>query len=117
MINEQINEEFFRLYLRDEVVNAADFNTLIHHDVQFLDPDYHQFIYGILWSAKVNKKRAYFYVVLKIGNELADVFLKSIIKEIVTEKIIAWHKEKFPHESKEPMVECIEFLCDRHSQL
>ena len=77
MLNEQIDERFFRLYLRDEVVNTTDFNTLIHYDVQFLDPDYHQFMYGMLWSAKVNKKRAYFYVVLRIGNELADVFFKS----------------------------------------
>lgn len=113
MINKQIDERFFRIYLREEVVNATDFNTLTHHDVQFLDPDYHQFIYGILWSANVNKKRAYFYLAIKIGNELSDVFLNSIIKEIVTEKIIAWHKENFPDESTEPMVECIKFQCNR----
>lgn len=107
-----IAEEFFRTYLRDEVVSATDFNTLTHHDIQFIDTDYHQFIYGILWSVKTNGKRTYFYVVAKIGDELANTFVESIIKETV-DKIVIWHKKEFPNESDVPTVDFMIFQCDK----
>jgi hypothetical protein len=110
-----ITEKFFRDYLRDEVVSATDFTTLIHHDIQFIDKDYNQFVCGLLWSAKTNGKRAYFYVVLKIGNELAKAFVDSIIKEAI-DKIVIWHKEEFPNEPHIPKVGSIVFQCDRKPQ-
>lgn len=114
MIDKQnINESFFKTYLKDEVIGATDFNSLMPHDVQLIDVDYHQFMYGMLWSAKVNGKRHYFYVVFKIGSELANAFFESLIKEAI-DKIVVWHKEEFPNELDVPMVDSIVFKCDKN---
>ena len=110
--NKVIDEDFFRAFLSTDLVTAADFSTLKKHDIHMIGPDYHLFIYDFLWSMQITEALTYFYVILRVGDELTDCFYQSMVKDAI-EDIQVWHKRQFPHKTRRPSVELIAFTCGR----
>ena len=111
-IKKDVSERFFRNCLKEEIVKVTDFATLKFHDIQFIDPDFREFVYGMLHSVYIDGEIVYLYVVLRIGDELSDCFYKSIVKTAAL-KIQQWHANKFPDNKEKASVDVLQFKCPR----